>query len=330
MAGHMKAAIFTKYGPPQVLVVQERAMPVPSPTEVLVKVHCGSVTTADVLLRSNDVPWLFWLPMRLMLGFFKMKHEILGNEFAGEVVSIGKSVTRFKPGDIVCGRASFGSNAQYRTLGENSIMRKLPTLDHMTKSALFSFGGMTALQTLRDIGNLRGGERVLVIGAGGACGTMAVQIAGLLGAHVTGVCSKGKKELVLALGADEVIDYASEDYTLSDRTYDVIFDAVGNRPASASWQVLAEGGRYLSLSLSARDFLWSLISKLNSNKRHYFGTSKPNQTDYDILCDWFLDGKINPIVDKVFPLSQIARAHSYVQTGRKTGNVGLEMEHTHD
>lgn len=259
--------------------------------------------------------------------FFKMKHEILGNEFAGEVVSVGELVTRFKPGDLVCGRASFGSNAQYRTIGDDAIMRELPSSDHMTKSALLSFGGMTVLQTLRNIGRLRRGERVLVIGAGGACGTMAVQIAKLLGAHVTGVCSKGKTELVLALGADKVIDYASEDFRTSNQTYDVIFDTVGNKPASESWRVLATGGRYLSLDLSVRDFLWSLISGFTSKKRHYFGSSKPNQADYDILCDWFLDEKINPIIGKVFPLSQIAQAHSYVQTGRKTGNVGLQMEH---
>lgn len=302
-------------------------MPTPSQYEVLLKVHCGSVTTADVYLRGHDVPLMFWLPMRMMLGFFKMKHEILGNEFAGEVIAVGKLVTRFKPGDIVCGRASFGSNTQFRTVTDDTIMAKLPSADHMTKAALFSFGGMTALQTLRKAGQLRKGERVLVIGAGGACGSMAVQIAKLYGANVTGVCSHEKAELVLALGADQVIDYAREDIATSRKTFDVIFDSVGKRPAREYWHLLAKGGRYLSLSLSVRDFVWSLVSRFTSNKRQYFGASRPNQSDYDILCDWFLDGKINPIIDKVFPLSQIAQAHAYVQTGHKTGNVGVQMEH---
>jgi NADPH:quinone reductase-like Zn-dependent oxidoreductase len=307
----VKAVVCTGYGPPDVLRLQQVEKPVPKDHEVLIKVHATTVHRGDVRIRSFDVPRGQRFMARLILGFTRPKNPILGMELAGEVESVGKDVTLFKPGDEVFGFTGWGlgAYAEYVCLPERP--RKSVTKDGMlaTKPANMSFeeaaagvatGAATALRILRKA-NIQRGQKVLIYGASGSVGTYAVQLAKAFGADVTGVCSTANLELVRSLGADRVIDYTQQDFTAGE-SYDVVFDAVGKLAAPQGKKALKTKGIYL-----------------NVNRDSGSGGGSPE--DLVFLKELIETGKVRAVIDRRYPLEEIVEAHTYVEKGHKKGHV---------
>jgi NADPH:quinone reductase-like Zn-dependent oxidoreductase len=313
----MKAIVCTKYGPPEVLQLKEVEKPIPKDNEVLIKIHAASATVSDFIVRSGKVNILLWLPMRIFVGFKRPRKSILGLELAGEVEGIGKDVKRFKKGDQVYAFTGklFGAYAEYTCLPEDGlcmpadcIMELKPSNVTYEEAASAPSRGTLALYFLKN-GNIQCGQKILIYGASGGVGTFAVQIAKHFGAKVTGVCSTTNVELVKSLGADNVIDYTKEDFTNKEELYDFVFDAVGKRKSSKlklqCKKALTPNGKYISVD---------------------DGTPRIN-IDYLILLKELIEtGKIKPVIDKYYPLEQIAEAHRYVDTGHKKGNVIITVK----
>lgn len=324
----MKAVVCTKYGPPDVLELREVEKPTPGDNEVLVKIFATTVTSGDMRMRSFKVPPLFWLPFRMFLGLRGPRKAIMGSDLAGEIESAGKDVTVFKKGDQVFGTTGgFGANAEYVCLSEDAVLTTKPSNMTYEEAAPVFFGGHTALHFLRK-GDIQSGQKVLIYGASGAIGTFAVQLARYFGAEVTGVCSTPNLELVKSLGADKVIDYTKEDFTKNGETYDVIFDTVGKSPFSGCVRSLKENGRYLrAVHLTLSTIVRGLWINLTSSKKVIGGVATEHKEDLIFLKELVEAGKIKPVIDRTYPLEQTAKAHRYVETGHKKGNVVITVEH---
>ena len=324
----MKAIVYERYGPPDVLELKEVAKPTPKDNEVLIKTHATTVTSGDWRVRSLNVPAGFGLIVRLVFGISKPKQPILGSELAGVIESVGKDVRKFKVGDQVFAfsDASMGCHAEYKCMPQDgAVVLKPPSLSYDEAAAL-SFGGTTALDFLRR-GKLQSGEKVLVNGASGGVGTAAVQLAKHFGADVTGVCSTANMELVRSLGASHVIDYTKEDFTQNGETYDVIVDTVGTAPFSRSKDSLKAGGRLLMVLAGLPDMLQIPWVSMTSSKKVIAGPVAVRADDLRFLAGLAQAGEFKPVIDRRYPFEQIAEAHRYVDTGRKKGNVIITLEH---
>lgn len=322
----MKAAVYERYGPPEVLELRDVPKPTPGDNEVLIKVHAASVSTGDWRARSLNVPAGFRLLSRLFFGVSRPRQPILGTELAGHIESVGKDVRRYKVGDEVFAYpgATMGCHAEYRCMAEGAEMALKPASLSYDEAAAMSFGGTTALVFFRR-GKLRSGEKVLVNGASGSVGTAAVQLARHFGATVTGVCSTANQELVRSLGADHVIDYTRQDFSKNGETYDVIVDTVGTAPFSRSKSSLKEGGRLLLVMGAMSDLLLIPWIAMTSSKRVVGGPSAVSADDLRFLAGLAEAGAFRPVIDRRYPLEQIVEAHRYVDAGHKRGNVVITL-----
>ena len=323
----MKAIVWTKYGPPDVLQLREVETPMPAENEVRIKVHAATVTAGDCEVRSLKILILFRLPVRLYAGLMKPQRiTILGQELAGEVESVGKGVTRFKEGDPVFAPTffRFGAYAEYACLPESYLHLK-PANMTFEEAATIPTGGVNGLHFL-NVANVQRGERVLINGAGGSIGTYAIHIAKSLGAEVTAVDSAEKLAMLRSIGADHVVDYTSEDFTRRGETYDVIIDVAGKSPFSGSLRSLNTNGRYILGNASLPAMLKSRFTPKTAGKKVMVALANYQAEDYARLRELIEAGQIKPVIDRRYPLEQTAEAHSYVDTGNKKGNVVITME----
>ncbi len=308
----MKAVVYTKYGPPEVLHLKEIPRPDPRDHEVRVKVHATTVTIGDCRMRSFTVPPEQWLFARLYLGIFRPRRHTLGMELAGEIEDVGKNVTRFAHGDPVFAstfEANFGGYAEYKCLPEHGVLAIKPANLNSGEAAASVGGGTTALRCLRRA-NLLPGQTILVYGASGAVGTNAVQLArNLFGAEVTGVCSTSSLELVKSLGASQVVDYTREDFTQQGVIYDVVFDAVSKISSTRARKVLKPGGAYLNVHRDS----------------HARRDTSPLE-ELLTLKELLESNTFKPVIDRVYTFEQIVEAHRYVDQGHKKGNVVLTVQ----
>ncbi len=323
----MQAAIYTRYGPPDVVQVTEVEKPVPKDDEVLIKVRAASVNPLDWhFLRG--LPYL----VRLMAGLGKPKDTRLGVDVAGQVQAVGKNVTRFKPGDEVFG-SCHGAFAEYACTSQPGLFAK-PDNVTFEQAASVPVAAYTALQGLRDAGRIQPGQKVLINGAAGGVGTFAVQIAKSFGTDVTGVCSTRNVEMVRSIGADRVIDYTQEDFTKSGQHYDLFFDAVGNHSLFASRRVLNPKGIYVPAGGStdrwmigplARALTSLVLSWFVSQKLVIFFLAKPSQADLGIMHDLMKSGKVTPVIDRRYKLSEVPEAIRYLEQGHARGKVVITL-----
>ncbi len=327
----MKAIVCTKFGPPDVLQLQEVAKPAPKDNEVLIRIYATTVTAADCELRGLKVPLAFRLPLRIYLGRIRPGPIILGQELAGEIEAVGKDVKRFRKGDQVFGWSGLGlgAYAEYKCLPEDGVLAIKPANISYEEAAVLAVGGLDAVHFLRK-GHIQSGEKVLIHGAGGSIGTFAVQLAKYFGAEVTAVDSTGKLDMLRSIGADQVIDYTQADFTKSGETYDVIFDVVGKSSFSRSVRSLTHNGRYLLGNSRLSQRVRGQWTSRRSSKQVILWEARAASEyteDFKFLTELIEAGKIHSVIDRCYPLEQTAEAHRYVDTGHKKGNVVITVAH---
>ncbi len=318
----MKAAVYERYGAPDVVQIREMAKPMPKDNEVLIRVRATTVSTGDWRARSLAMPPGFGVMGRVFFGFTGPRQQILGTELAGEIESVGRNVTRFKAGDRVFAftDTAMGSHVEYKCLPQDGPLERIPDNMSYESAAAMSFGGMTALGALRRA-KLQRGETVLIVGASGAVGSAAIQIARHFGAEVTGVCSAANVDLVKSLGAQHVIDYTKADFTTNGVTYDVIVDTTGTAPFARVESSLKPNGRFIPILGSLGDLLRAPLVGLTSRRSIVAGVSKVQPGDLAYLARLGASGELTPTIDRSYPFARIADAHRHVETGRKKGNV---------
>jgi NADPH:quinone reductase-like Zn-dependent oxidoreductase len=315
----MKAAVFRRYGPPEILTIEDVEKPVPKDNEVLVRVHMTTVCTIDWRFRSGK-PFFF---IRPMIGFLRPKKvSILGLEFAGTVEQMGAKAARFAVGDRVFGSTGLrmGAHAEYVSVPENKGLAKTPDGITDEQAAAIPFGGISALHFLRRA-KISAGQKVLIYGAAGSVGAWTVQLAKHFGAHVTGVCSTANLALVKSLGADSVIDYTREDFSKDGPIYDVVFDAVGKTHARQSLRALKRGGSYVLVGANLSAILGAVRLRLTGAGQAIGGMARVQPGDFDLLANPVATGAIRPVIGRRFAFHDIAEAHRYAQSGHKRGNA---------
>jgi NADPH:quinone reductase-like Zn-dependent oxidoreductase len=315
----MKASIHTRYGPPEVLQLKEVPKPIPEANEVLIKIYATTVNRTDCGFRSAQ-----YLISRFYSGLFRPKNKTLGNEFAGVIEAIGKNVTSFNTGDKVFGYndTRFGAHAEYMTMAENESITTMPSDVSYEEAAPITEGGHYALCDIRAA-KVKAGQNVLVYGATGAIGSAAVQLVKHFGAKVTAVCNTKNLELIKSLGADEVIDYTSQDFTKTGQTFDFVFDAVGKSSFGKCKPLLNKKGIYISTELgkNSENIFLAITTPLFRGRKVLFPIPKVSKEDIIFLKELVESGKFKPVIDRRYTLEQIVEATKYVETGQKTGNV---------
>jgi NADPH:quinone reductase-like Zn-dependent oxidoreductase len=319
----MKAAVYRRYGPPEVVKIEEVEKPSPRSGEVLIKVHATTVNRTDCGFRSAE-----YFISRFFSGLFKPKFGILGNEFAGVIEAVGKDVKLFNVGDRVFGYndIKFGAHAEFMTIAEADAITTIP--DGMTyeQAVPITEGGHYALCDIRAA-KVAGGQNVMVYGASGAIGSAAVQLVKYFGAKVTAVCNTQNVEVVKSLGADHVIDYLTQDYTMTDQTFDLIFDAVGKSSFAKCKPLLKKNGIYVSTELgkNSQNIFLALLTPLFKGKRVLFPLPSISKEDVIFLKTLVESGNYKPLVDRSYPLYNIVDAYKYVETRQKVGNVVITL-----
>lgn len=319
----MRAAVTTRYGPPEVVKVREVPTPTPGDHEVLVRVHASSVCFGDRMLRSGP------LLIRLLTGF-RPKHPILGVDLAGTVETIGTAVTRFAPGDEVYGARgdTFAAHAEFACVAEDGFLARKPTTMTFEEAGTVFVGAVCSLYFLRNA-NVKPGERVLVHGASGSLGVFAVQLAKHFGAHVTAVCGSTNVDLVRSLGADEVIDYTTRDFTDGGPMHDVVFDVLGRARLPRSLRALKRGGRYVLVGVAggpgtiAGALLSGALAHLTGRARFVTGVADPKPADRVFLRELIDAGRLRTVIGRSYRFDDIVDAHRYADTGHKVGNVAI-------
>jgi len=325
----LKAILHTQYGPPELLQLVEVETPTPKANEVLIAVRATTVSTGDCNVRNFTFVTKSMVPIaRLMFGVTKpWKPRVLGTELAGEVERVGRNVTRFKTGDRVVAStgAAGGGHAQYACLPETGAVAIKPDSLSWEQAVAIPFGANTALYFLRDLGKIRAGQDLLILGASGAIGSAGVQLAKHLGARVTGVCSGANAELVKALGADRVIDYTQEDFTKSGNTYDLIFDVVGATTFDRAHRSLKPNGVFLQNIMELSDIVRVLWTSVAGGKKIKGGVATGNMANMGLITALAEAGTLRPVIDRSYPLERIAEAFKYVEQGHKKGNVVISV-----
>jgi NADPH:quinone reductase-like Zn-dependent oxidoreductase len=321
----VKAAVHTRYGPPEVVRIAAAPQPIVNDNEVLVKIHATTVNRTDCAYRAAK-PFII---MRLLTGLIRPRVTILGNEFAGVVEAVGSGVTSFEVGDRVFGynEGPFGAHAEYMSIPEHGSIATMPANLTFEEAAPSTEGSHYALSLIRKA-RIQAGQDVLVYGATGAIGSAAVQLVKSLGANVTAVCDTDNVELVWGLGADRVIDYTVEDFTKDEQTYDVVLDSVGKSSFGRCKRLLKPGGVYLSSELGpfSQNPILALATPLLGGKKVMFPIPKHDQEMVSHLKELIESGQLKPVIDRRYPLDQIVEAYRYVETGRKIGNVVISVE----
>ena len=317
----MRAVVHDRYGPPDVLRLEDAERPVPKEDEVLIRIHATTVTRTDCGLRSAE-----YFISRFMTGLLRPKHTILGMELAGKVEAVGPAVNEFAVGDDVFGVTGFGAHAEYVCLDESAPVAHKPAALTFEQAAAVCDGASLALACLRNA-DLRRGRSILIYGASGSVGTAGVQLARYFDADVTAVCNTKNLELVKSLGADRVVDYTQEDFTKNGETYDVIFDAVGKHSFRRCRRSLKPGGIYVETDLG---FLWhvpvlALATRWIGDKKVRLGIVRYTKTDVLFVKELIDAGRYRAVIDRSYPLEQVIDATRYVETGQKTGNVVLTV-----
>ncbi len=324
----MKAVVYERYGPPDVLHVKEVKKPTPMDNEVLIKVRAAEVTKADCELRNFKFPvkWT-WLPMRIVLGIFRPKRQILGGYFAGEIESIGKNVAKFKKGDQIFGttKLRFGAYGEYMCLPESYTLVPKPNNLTFEEAATVPLGGLNALHFLRKA-NIQKGEKVLINGAGGSIGIFGVQIAKAMGAEVTAVDRGLKEEMLRSIGADHFIDYTKENFSKNNHFYDVIFNMVAKCSYSECIKVLNLNGRYLMANPSLSAMIRSVLTSKFTDKKSIFVFAGERVNELLELKEMIEGGKIKSVIDKIYSYDQTVEAHRRVETEQRIGIVVVTAE----
>jgi NADPH:quinone reductase-like Zn-dependent oxidoreductase len=325
----MKAIVYERYGSPDVLQLKEVQKPTPKDDEVLIRIYAATVIAGDCELRSFTFPIWVWLPLRIYIGLIRpTRVNILGQELAGEIESVGKDVKLFSKGDQVFAATEIGCGAyaEYKCMREEKTLAIKPANMTYEEAAAVPTGGLNALHYLRK-GNIQSGEKVLINGASGNIGSFAVQLAKYFGAEVTGVDSTGKLDMLRSIGVDHVIDYTQEDFTKNGETYNVIFDVVGKSSFSRSLRSLKQNGRYLLANPRLLPMVRGLCTSMISSKKVIFEFASYKTEDLIFLKELIEAGKIKSVIDRRYPLEQVAEAHRYVDKGHKKGNVVITVEH---
>jgi NADPH:quinone reductase-like Zn-dependent oxidoreductase len=326
----MRAAVFERFGGPDVVRLTEVAVPRPGPHDIRIRVAASTVSAADRRMRARDLPRGLGLLALPVVGLFRPRRRVLGMDFAGTVEAVGAAVTRFRPGDEVVGitGGAFGGHAEFVVLPETAAIAMKPEdLGHEDAVALV-FGGHTISECIRRCA-INPGDEVLVNGASGAVGTAAVQVARHFGARVTAVTSASNADLLRSLGADRVIDYRAEDFATEDRTYDVIFECVGNAPFERVDRVLKPGGALLLVVGDLKALLGAKGHSRRSGKRVIPITFTPAAEDVAFATRLYREGGLKPVIDRAYRFDEIVEAHRYVDTGRKRGSVVLRVASAH-
>ena len=316
----MYAIVQDSYGPPSVLHAATVPSPLAAAGRLLIEVRASVVSQGDRRLRAGDFPGLTWLPGRLMLGLTGPRAKVPGTMFAGRVRAVGEGVTRFAVGDDVFGSVNSGAYAEQLTIAADGPVAKMPPGTSYEQAASLPYGAVTALTFLRDLGGVKPGQRVCILGASGGVGVAAVQIARHLGAEVTAVCSAPHHALVAELGAHRTLDYRTQDFR-NGQAYDLIFDTIGATRFGLCRSALTPTGRYLSLILTVNLLLWSALSRLVGGQRASGGVAMGQQRDLDDVAALVASGALKPVIHRVYPLADIAGAHARVEAGGVPGAV---------